>query len=455
MARIEHVVVLMLENRSFDCMLGWLYRDRPDFDGLRGDEANPWHHDDGTEQQIPVWNDGSLTPEAASIPDPDPGELFDDVSMQIFGLHADGTPRMNGFVDNYMRQPANSTPLDPRSAMHCFTPEQLPVLSTLARSFGVSDRWFSSVPSETWPNRLFAHAGSSGGAVNNTAIPLPFLLPSVFRRLESCGRSWKVYFQDAPQTASLVDLWLRIPTHFRSFDPEFLEDAADGRLPNYSFIEPRYFTSRLLHRVPNDAHPPHNVAFAEQLVAALYNAVRAGPAWDRTLLVIIFDEHGGCYDHVPPPAAVPTGRPASNGFAFDRFGPRVPAVIVSPYVPAGSILRAPAGGPPFDHTSIISTLNALFDLGAPLSDRAAAAPDLLPTLRLEQPENMGPACIDVTKLKPTQEEMRSMHRLPHNSYQRRLRWPGALMATLAARTAAHTHRARRRVSGRPASGEPK
>lgn len=208
MARIEHVVVLMLENRSFDCMLGWLYRDRPDFDGLRGDEANPWHHDDGTEQQVPVWNDGSLTPEAASIPDPDPGELFDDVRMQIFGLHADGTPRMNGFVDNYMRQPANSTPLDPRSAMHCFTPEQLPVLSTLARSFGVSDRWFSSVPSETWPNRLFAHAGSSGGAVNNTAIPLPFLLPSVFRRLESRGRSWKVYFQDAPQTASLVDLWL-------------------------------------------------------------------------------------------------------------------------------------------------------------------------------------------------------------------------------------------------------
>src|SRR6185312_10181282 len=98
------------------------------------------------------------------------------------------------------------------------------------------------------------------------------------------------------------------------------------------------------------AHPPHNVAYAEQLVAEVYNAVRAGAAWDRTLLIIMFDEHGGCYDHVPPPAATPTGSAMSGRFDFDRFGPRVPAVIVSPYVPAGSIIRPPTEGPPFDHT---------------------------------------------------------------------------------------------------------
>jgi phospholipase C len=443
MARIEHLVVLMLENRSFDNMLGWLYPDRADFDGLRGDESNPWHRDEAVVEAIPVWNAATLTPEEAAIPDRDPGELFEDIAMQIYGLHSDGTPRMNGFVDNYMRQQPNGRPPEPRAVMHCFIPEQLPVLSTLARSFGVSDCWFASAPCETWPNRLFAHTGQSGGQVDNAALPRPFFLTTVFRRLEAHGRSWKVYFHDVPQTAALADLWLRIPTHFRFFDPEFLADAANGALPNYSFIEPRYFTSRLLHHVPNDAHPPHNVAYAERLVADLYNAVRAGPAWDRTLLVITFDEHGGCYDHVVPPAATPVGGPARNGFAFDRFGPRVPAVIVSPHVPAGSLVRPPRQGPPFDHTSLIATLDALFELGPPFTPRVAAAPDLLSALRLERPENMGPPRIDVAKSWPTREEMRAMSG-SRNNLQRRLRWPGSLIAALATNAAAHAHRARRR-----------
>jgi phospholipase C len=441
MGRIEHVVVLMLENRSFDCMLGWLYRDRPDFDGLTGTESNPWHRDDGTTDSIQVWNDGTISAEAACIPDPDPGELFDDIAMQIYGLHPDGTPRMNGFVDNYVRQPAaGGAHPDPRAIMHCFTPDQLPVLSLLARSFGVSDRWFSSAPCETWPNRLFAHTGSGGGQVNNGAIPLPFRLPSVFRRMGARGHSWKVYFHDYPQTAGLIDLWTRIPSHFRFFEPEFAEDTADERLPNYSFIEPRYFTNTLRHRVPNDAHPPHNVAYAEQLIADVYNAVRGGPAWERTLLVVTFDEHGGCYDHVAPPAATPTGRATRGGFAFDRFGPRVPAVIVSPYVPAGSVIRPPEDGPPFDHTSIIATLDALFDLGPPLSPRAAKAPDFLCGLSLEQSENQGPACIDATETQPTRQEMHALHGRPKNNYQRRLLWPGSLLAGLAAKAAAHAHR---------------
>jgi phospholipase C len=441
-APIDHVVVLMLENRSFDCMLGWLYRDRSDFDGLRGDESNPWHHD-GTVQQIGVWNDTELTPEATSIPDPDPGELFDDITMQIYGLHPDGTARMNGFIDNYMRQPASDTSLDPYAVMHCFSPQQLPALSALARGFGVCDHWFASAPCETWPNRLFAHTGESGGHVNNHTVPVPFFLDTVFRRLESRGRTWKVYFHDVPQTAALADLWLRIPTHFRFFDSEFIEDAASGNLPTYSFIEPRYFTSRLLQLIPNDAHPPHDVAYADLLIAKLYNALRNGPGWERTLLIITFDEHGGCYDHVVPPKATPAGRPATNGFRFDRFGPRVPAVIVSPYVQPGSIIRPPADSPPFDHTSIIATLTRLFDLGHPLSPRAEAAPDLLSCLRLADPENMGPAEIEEQTLNPTRAEVRALRQLPSNSHQRRLRWPGSLIATMGAKAAAHTHHARR------------
>jgi len=445
MAQIEHVVVLALENRSFDCMLGWLYPGRPDFDGLEGDEANLWHRDDGSVQRIPVWNDGRLSPEAACIPAPDPGELFDDITMQIFGLHPDGTPRMDGFVDNYMRQPGDGH--DPRAVMHCFVPEQLPVLSTLARSFGVIDRWFASAPCQTWPNRLFLHTATGGGEVNNDAIPLPFMLPTVFRRLEAHGADWKVYFHDLPQTAALADLWLRIPTHFRFFAPEFADAAADGKLPQYSFIEPRYFTSRLLNCIPNDAHPPHNVAYAEQLVADVYNAVRAGPAWERTLLIVTFDEHGGCYDHVPPPAAVPTGSTPA-GFSFDRYGVRVPAVVVSPYVPAGSVPRPPQDGPPFDHTSIIATLNVLFGLGEPMSPRAAAAPDLLSALRLERPENPGPSRIDASAARATREETRALHHQPANGHQRRMRHPAALLPAMAAQAAAHTHRAKHKVRRR-------
>ena len=448
MTRIDHLVVLMLENRSFDCMLGWLYPDRPDFDGLRGDEANPWHRDDGIVEWVPVWNDDTITPEEACIPDPDPGELFADINMQIFGLHPDGVPRMDGFVDNYMRQPDDWNYHDPRAVMHCFTPRQLPVLSTLARSFGVCDRWFASAPCQTWPNRLFVHTGTGGGEVNNDSIPLPFFLPTVFRRLERCGQDWRVYFHDLPQTAALADLWPRIPSHFRLFDPEFLDDAACGRLPAYSFIEPQYFTSRTLGHVPNDAHPPHNVAYAEQLIARVYNTLRASPAWERTLLLVTFDEHGGCYDHVPPPAAVPTGGTRDSGFAFDRYGVRVPAVMASPYIPAGSVIRPPEGSPPFDHTSIIATLDARFDLGSKLSARCAVAPTMLSALTLERPANPGPECIDATDATPTRAEARSVHRKGSNSHQRRMSSPGALLPALAAGTAAHAHHAHKKFRRR-------
>jgi len=451
MARIEHVVVLMLENRSFDSMLGWLYPEHSDFDGLRGSESNPWHRQDGSVERVPVWNDNSISADAACIPNPDPGESFDDMTMQIFGLSTDGTPRMNGFVDNYMRQPAAEKPADPRAVMHAFVPRQLPVLSLLARSFGVSDRWFASAPCETWPNRLFVHTGTGGGQANNAALQRPLILPTVFQRLARHGRRWRVYFHDVPQTAALVSLWPYLPSCFRFFAPDFAVDAANGTLPHYSFIEPRYFPNQPLNRIPNDAHPPHNVAYAEQLLADVYNAVRGGPAWQHTLLVVVFDEHGGCYDHVPPPAAIPAGLAAPNGFRFDRYGPRVPAVVVSPWLPAGSVIRPPANGPPFDHTSIIATLDRLFDLGAPLSPRVAAAPDLLAALTLARPENGGPDRIDAAVTEPDREEMQAARGRSRNNYQRRLMWPGALMAAGAAHAAAHVHRAWHRTNTSPAA----
>ena len=394
-ADIEHVVVLMLENRSFDCMLGLLYPSDGSFEGLTGQEFNNY-----AGRPVPVWKSATIDQAVATIPDPDPGELFADINAQLFaGPRTDEPPPMSGFVDNYMAQPQADKPRDPRAVLHYFTPDQVPVISTLAKNFGVCDQWHASAPCQTWPNRFFAHTGTARGHINNDTFLGPFTAESVFHRLGDAGHSWRVYFHDMPQSILCWDVWPSAPLHYRLFG-QFLADAHAGALPSYSFIEPRYFTDPVVQTIPNDEHPPHDVLFGEALIAAVYNAVRSSPCWKKTLLVILYDEHGGCFDHVPPPGAVPPDACDQDGFAFDRYGVRVPAVVVSPFVPAGSIIRAaPAGLPhrgppyPFDHTSVLATLRKLFGLGAPFSARDAAAPDLLSCLSLSIPANDGPASL--------------------------------------------------------------
>ncbi|HEY1301282.1 MAG TPA: alkaline phosphatase family protein [Stellaceae bacterium] len=448
MPRIEHVVVVTLENRSFDSMLGRLYPKSAGFDGLDGSESNPWHKPDGSAVPVRVWNTPDITGRAVSIPDPNPGELFADITEQIFGRGAGpgASPTMTGFVDNYLAQRQDEQSADPRAVMHYFRPEQVPVISGLARAFGVSDLWHASAPCETWPNRYFMHAGTAGGHVNNerSYFPyrLPVRLPTIFRRLDARGYSWRLYFHDLPQAATLVDLWTSMPSRFCLFEAEFARHAQSGRLANYSFIEPRYYPSRLARHVPNDQHPPHNLVYGEQLIAAAYNAVRSAPTWPRTLLVVTYDEHGGCFDHVPPPTAVPPGGPCPDGFAFDRYGVRVPAVIVSPYVPPGSVVRpsgASEGKPavPFDHCSVQATLHRLFDLGPPLTPRVAAAPDLLGALTLAGPDNCGPERIgEDMPLLPSAEEVAAHRRLPRNRHQRHMHSPAVGLPALLARATA-------------------
>ena len=410
---IKHVVVLMLENRSFDSVLGKVRDGTRGFDGLTGEESNIWHKPDGTTQRVPVWNEPGMDAATTMIPNPDPGELFADIAVQINGL--DGASPMGGFVDNYMRQPGTA-PRDPRAVMHYFTPGQLPVLSTLATAFGVSDRWFASAPCQTWPNRFFVHCGTAGGWVNNAPYHFPYTMPTVFNLLEAVGKTWRIYFHDVPQASTLSRIWRESTKGFRPF-ATFLADAGNGTLPSYSFIEPRYFTDVLLGQVPNDEHPPHDILLGEALIASVYNALRAGPGWRETLLVIAYDEHGGCYDHVPPPPATPPGPPYGNGFTFDRFGVRVPAVIVSPMIAPRSIIR-PAGPVPFDHTTIIATLRKLFGLG-PLTARDAAAPDLLPALsgtavndgpdRIAAPPPLTtPAAVIAAKLRPPNDMQKAL-----------------------------------------------
>ena len=428
---IQHVVVLMLENRSFDCMLGSLYASDGHFDGLTGTETNAWQAADGTAEPVAVWTDPSDGPALTTVPDPDPGELFTDIAEQ---MSAGGA--MGGFVANYMRHATAAVPRDPGAVMHYFTPRHVPVISQLARAFGVCDRWHASAPCQTWPNRLFAHTGTAAGYVNNAPAQVPFMQDTVFQRLQAAGQSWRIYFHDIPQTATLGPLWWH-PGNFRHFVESFEADAAAGDLPSYSFLEPRYFADLTGTEMPNDQHPPHDVAYGERLIATVYNALRAGPKWRQTLFILTYDEHGGCYDHVYPPAAVPPGGPYPDGFQFDRFGVRVPAVIVSPFVPAGSILRPP-GQTPFDHTSIYRTLQELFGL-ASLTARSDAAPGLLGLLSA-QAVNDGPARVAYDAPEVTEAHVAAAAAQPQNDLQASLSHAAVRLPTAGADVALHLDR---------------
>jgi phospholipase C len=437
---IKHVIVLMLENRSFDCMLGKLYQAGPGFDGLTGNESNP---DPTTQQAVKIDYSKTLDDYAAVIPNPDPGEEFVNMNEQLFGgdrtidqsttCRNTGRPPMTGFVANYLRQRpgfvghllGDPCP-DPQDMMHYFTSQQLPVLSQLAMAFGVSDQWHASAPCQTWPNRLFAHTGTCRGYVNNDDfllnLEVPFPAPSIFGLLSQNNRSWRIYYHDFPQSIILGDAVTKF-WQYRDFG-QFLADAHAGVLPDYSFIEPHYFSELLF--IPNDQHPPHNVLPGEKLIAQVYNALRGSPCWKESLLVITWDEHGGCYDHAPPPHAISPDGLGHSGFTFDRYGVRVPAVIVSPWIAPSVVRSAPHGiafdAPPypFDHTSIIKTVRQLFNLGPALTERDNAAPSLLPYLTLPAPTNDGPPSINCATPEVSRTARREQASAPPDSNQQAL-----------------------------------
>ncbi len=402
--QIQNVVVVMLENRSFDNMCGWLYpstgpqpkRFLPSsspaaYSGLNPSLWNPSNvsfFSGAPPVKVPIaQGTASMT-----VPDPDPEETFSNVSYQLFGPEAPNTsPRWPnlGFVVNY----ENATAGKAAQIMQAYTPSEVPIISALAQNFAISDAWYSSVPSQTWPNRAFVHAGTSNGNVDNgdPPDPLDWDVTTIFSVLESVNASWKVY-SDTVIVPSLTrtmfpSLWNPLlDGHFHGFD-DFKEDCARNSLPKYSFLEPSFLND------PNDEHPPHDVTAGEQFLYDIWQAVSTSPGWNNILLLITYDEHGGCYDHVMPPwnAAVPDAAsdPGKSGFSFNRFGVRVPMVMVSPYIQPGTVFRSDSpAGTPYDHTSVLATLRDW--LGIPAnkmlrSARIAAAPNLAQVLTLAAP----------------------------------------------------------------------
>jgi phospholipase C len=460
----DHVVVLMLENRSFDNLLGYLYsRDYPvppgaKFEGVDGKGlSNPisadWQFNDATGARVtsvPVARIAGVDLTRTSPPFPDPGEDYPHVNTQLFNTanpipdnqppynlpNPIPAPTLNGFVSDYIQNylkveyPKQKMPTPVefygkyKFIMECYDPKDVSVLSSLAREFAVFDHWFCSVPSETICNRNFWHAGTSWGHVIN---PGPADDPgdesntknteswfedtkgeTLFSQLSQKNIPWKIYSDNRIPLTDTENLSLPVTPllhmlNFLSMLPRhlpditntlenFKSDCAKGTLPAYSFIEPNFFNPH------NDMHPStpgevvdggpqkvSSVLLGDALVWEIYNAIFTSPHhWNNTLLIITFDEHGGCYDHVTPPGQYGTnsvepakiatppnldGYTAWDGFAFDRLGLRVPTIMVSPYIKKNTIINTP-----LSHTSFLKSVHAKWQL-ASLSTREDASPN--------------------------------------------------------------------------------
>jgi phospholipase C len=454
---IEHVVVLMFENRSFDNMLGGLYPEQSKtgvYNGLKGDELNnldPSRPEIGYAQ---VWSgdDGS---NSLTMPYPDPGELFSDMNEQIFAADSDlGKANMGGFVWNYQKQPPSPDQACPiaQNIMHYYQTGShgiIPVTSALAQNYAVSDLWFASGPVQTLANRIFAHCATPGtylqqdkvyAVLNNTDISgYPDILGAikespVFELLDGKNLSWKVYYDDFPLSVAIKYVydhwhWFTSGGNVYQFNNgkqgDFFSDVESGLLPTYAFIEPCYTDT--FRGIPNSNHPggsdwnenppPISLCYGEQLLHSVYAALcNARDVFEKTLLIVTYDEHGGLYDHMPPP---PAASPFSVGqvanFDYSRYGVRVPILFINPYIQPGTIFCPPQGCY-FDHTTIVSTLLKKYGLGS-LTARDASAPTLASLIdKGNSPRTLDPTsiqlpmCLEPAQVQGSPQRLRSAPR---------------------------------------------
>jgi phospholipase C len=393
LSQIDFVVMLMLENRSFDQMLGFLYTDTgnkspagDDYDGLTGNEFNL----DSANNKVPVFRIDAQHPTPYLMPGCDPREGFSPTNIQLFGSDpppAGAKATNGGFVINFENaitydqtnnRPESIPGTKPSDIMGMYDPSLLPVMSALAKGFAVCDAWFASAPTETYPNRAFALTGTSLGHLKDDFTILN--TPSIFGRMTDAGLDWAAYGYNAyPYVRTdYPDTKAADKSKFGKFI-DFQTRAKAGTLPPFSFLEPGWGATG------NSQHPVTDVSLGEKLIYDVYQALRTGAGWDKTLFIITYDEHGGCYDHVPPPTgATPpdsfTGDVDHLNFDFTRFGVRVPAILISPLIQAGSVFRASSGT--IDHTSVLKTLQLRWPKIKGLTKRDAAAPDLGDVLTL-------------------------------------------------------------------------
>nr|XP_024373675.1 non-specific phospholipase C1-like isoform X2 [Physcomitrium patens] len=359
---IKVVVVMVMENRSFDHMLGWLKTLNPEIDGLTGKECNPKNTSNPDSELVCVSN-------IAEFVDPDPGHSFQAIREQIFGKNETSAipPPMNGFA----QQAESMAKGFSKTVMSGFRPEVVPAYKALAAEYAVFDRWFASAPTSTQPNRFYVHSATSYGAMSNVREELieGFPQKTIFESIVNAGHTVGIYYQNLPATLFFRNLRkLKFVNKFHDYTLKFRNHARRGVLPNYVVVEQRYFDTKVLPA--NDDHPSHDVSEGQGFVKEVYEILRASPQWNEMLFIITYDEHGGFYDHVPTPVTNvpnPDGLigPPPEYFNFRRLGVRVPTLMISPWINKGVVVHGPHGptaDSQYEHSSIPATVRKIFNL---------------------------------------------------------------------------------------------
>jgi phospholipase C len=398
--KIKHIIVLMLENRSFDHMLGY-----SDINGTIAGTSQQGKIEGINPANKPFNLDNSNNPVFSSsdapfvLDFPDPGHDFPDVLRQLTGdpnakLDSTGSYPINlnnnGFVQNFQNQ--KKAPADPSIIMKAFTPENLPILNQLAREFVVCDHWFSSLPGPTWPNRFFVHAATSGGLDDSPTLPqilvadtikgYKFDNGTIYSCLSEHRINWTIYAGSKfPQVLALKGIRANDIIAYENLKTDIQKPG----FPAYTFIEPNYGHFLLgNYKGGNSQHPLDDVSSGEKLMKDVYETIRNSPIWNETILVITYDEHGGFYDHVIPPLAEDPGDSkhySTHGFNFKQYGIRVPAIIISPLIAKNLIDKRT-----YDHTSILASLEMLFSVGH-LTERDQLANNFLDLISLDEPRS--------------------------------------------------------------------
>ena len=383
---VQHIIVMMQENRSYDHYFGKLRkksgppRGTSNPDPLGGDPIKPFH----TKRYCEVA----------------------DLDHSWSGTHRE---RNGGAMDGFTAE--NAVTEDPHGfrAMGFYTKRDIPYYYKLYKKFAMSDRFFCSVLSQTFPNRYYLLAGTSFGEIRNNIPNLAgpdYTNRTIFNLMDEASPpvSWKIYFSDLPFGALFGYVRGRLATNAVQMNPDdsqnqLLLDAASGNLPQVAYVDPA-FTGE----AENDEHPPTNIQKGQAFTAKIINALMAGPAWSTTAILLTYDEHGGYFDHVPPPpACLPDAIPPNLNSgdvpgAFDNYGIRVPFVAISPFSK-----RAFVSHTVYDHTSVLRFIETRFDLPA-LTNRDANADPMLDLFDFANPPYMTPPKLPAAEIDPTHTE---------------------------------------------------
>jgi phospholipase C len=347
--QIQHVVVVMMENRSFDHFMGWV----PGADGRQAGLSYP----DRTGTLRPTY---PLAPDFQGCGHPDPDHSYEGGRVEY----------NNGASDGWLRAGTND-----EFAIGYYRQQDLPFLGQAAPRWTTLDRYFSSIMAETYPNRIYQHAAQTDRLVNTFDIST---LPTIWDRLAEKGLRGRYYYSDVPFLALWGAKYLPISRPLGAF----LVDAATGNLPHVAFVDPRFLAEA--EGGSGDDHPHGDIRDGESFLNLIYTAVTLSPNWKNTVLIINFDEWGGFYDHVTPPTAPipPADRAAGNTDGLLGF--RTPALVIAPWATRGAVSHTP-----FDHTSVLRMIEWRWGL-EPLTVRDATANNLVDALDFTQPVKRGP-----------------------------------------------------------------